>query len=106
MSEQKEEKKAIEKIDLIKWFSELNNTNVPIAGGKGASLGEMFNNKFPVPPGFVITAQSFGTFMAQSGLDEKVNNIIKSVDLEDTGELRKASDEIRALIENKKCMKT
>ena len=45
-------------IDYIKWFSELTNKDVVSAGGKGASLGEMFSNKFPGPPGYVITAQA------------------------------------------------
>ncbi len=89
----------------IKWFSEISNKDVNTAGGKGASLGEMFVHKFPVPPGFVITAQSFGIFMGQGGLKEKVNDIIKSVDMEDTGELQKASKEIRELIEKQEMPK-
>jgi len=85
--------------EYIRWFSELSNKDIAIAGGKGASLGEMFNNKFPVPPGFVITAQSFGMFIEQGGLKEKIKNILEGMDLEKTSELQKASKEIRALIE-------
>ena len=32
----------------IKWFSELGKNDIKIAGGKGANLGEIFNNKFPL----------------------------------------------------------
>src|SRR3989338_11488759 len=63
----------------IKWFSELDNNDVSIAGGKGASLSEMFNNKFPVPPGFVITAQSFDYFLAKVGVKETIQGIIAHV---------------------------
>jgi len=85
----------------IKWFSELSNKDIAIAGGKGASLGEMFNNKFPVPLGFVITAQAFGIFIEQNGLKEKIKNIVESIDFEETKELQDASKEIRGLIEEK-----
>jgi len=43
--------------EFVKWFSELSNKDIQIAGGKGASLAEMYNNGFPVPPGFVIKKQ-------------------------------------------------
>jgi pyruvate, water dikinase len=89
----------------IKWFSELNNKDIAIVGGKGASLGEMFNNKFPVPPGFVVTAQSFGMFIEQEGLKERIKNIVKDIDFENTEELTKASLEIRKLIESQEIPK-
>ncbi len=90
---------SIDNLDSIKWFSELNNKDVQSAGGKGASLGEMFNNKFPVPPGFVITAQAFGKFIKDAGLKEKIHDILNELDVDDTEELTKASKEIRKLIE-------
>ena len=49
----------------VKWFSELSNKNVSIAGGKGASLAEMYNAKVPVPPGFVVTAQAYSYFIKE-----------------------------------------
>tara|TARA_Y100000310_G_scaffold253790_1_gene260744 strand:+ start:6199 stop:9243 length:3045 start_codon:yes stop_codon:yes gene_type:complete len=85
----------------IKWFSDLNNKHISIVGGKGASLGEMFNNKFPVPPGFVITAQAFEYFINQMELRERISEIIQGIDFEDTEGLQKASKEIRGLIEEK-----
>ncbi|MFH1359174.1 MAG: phosphoenolpyruvate synthase, partial [archaeon] len=91
---------GIDSDDYIKWFSELSNKDVQTAGGKGASLGEMFNSKFPVPPGFVITAQSFDYFMTKAGLKEKIYDIIKKVKMEDTEDLTRASKTIRKLIES------
>ncbi len=85
--------------DSIRWFSEISNKDVKTVGGKGASLGEMFNNKFPVPPGFVITAGSFDYFLKNAGLSEEIIEIIKSIEMEDTEDLNKASVEIRRKIE-------
>ncbi len=82
----------------IKWFAELSNKNVDIVGGKGASLGEMYNHKFPVPQGFVATAQSFEYFIGNSGLKERIANIIIGIDMENTSELTEKAKEIREMI--------
>lgn len=84
----------------IRWFSELSNEDVPTAGGKGASLGEMYNAGFPVPPGFAVTAQAFDYFMSQSQVKDKIKSIIETIDMENTDELTRKSKEIRALIES------
>lgn len=42
----------------IKTFNEISNEDVSLVGGKGASLGEMTQVGFPVPPGFVITTEA------------------------------------------------
>jgi len=97
MKNKRDEKESDE---YVKWFSEISNKDVAVAGGKGASLGEMFNNKFPVPPGFVTTAQAFDYFLKKSRLKEKINLIIQSTELENTAELEKASRKIRNLIES------
>ena len=43
----------------VLWFETLRNTDVPIVGGKNASLGEMINAGMPVPPGFAVTAFAY-----------------------------------------------
>lgn len=95
------EKEAGEKsVDFVKWFSELSNKDIAVAGGKGASLSEMYNNKFPIPPGFMITAQAYGYFVQKSGIGPRINEILKATDVDDTKKLNEASKNIRALIEN------
>jgi len=47
------------KQSLVLWFENLRNTDVPIVGGKNASLGEMINAGMPVPPGFAVTAYAY-----------------------------------------------
>jgi pyruvate,water dikinase len=83
----------------VKWFSELSNKDVGIAGGKGASLSEMFNSKFPVPPGFVITAQAFDYYITKNKLKDKIKSVLEDIDMEETADLQKASKKIRQLIE-------
>lgn len=83
---------------FVKWFSELSNKDVLIAGGKGASLAEMYNHKFPIPPGFMVTAQAYQYFIEKCHLDGKIQEIVSKIDVEDTSELTKASKQIRDLI--------
>ena len=84
----------------IKWFSELGKEDVQIAGGKGANLGEMFNNKFPVPPGFVITSEAFSFFI--SDVRNKIKDTIIGIDFENTEELQEKTKQIRELIISQK----
>src|SRR3989344_2135904 len=83
---------------FVKWFSELSSKDVSIAGGKGASLAEMYNHKFPIPPGFMVTAQAYQYFIEKCHLDDKIQEIVSKIDVEDTSELTKASKQIRDLI--------
>ncbi len=85
---------------FIKWFSELSNKDVSIAGGKGASLAEMYNSKFPIPPGFVITAQAYSYFIEKSGIIEKMKEKLAGLDIEETEKLENAAKEIREMIAN------
>ena len=97
-------KSNINSDEYIKWFSELNNNDIKIAGGKGASLGEMFRNKFPVPPGFVVTASAYENFIKK--IKEKIHKIVSELDVENTEELNKFSKEIRKMIEDEKITDT
>ena len=85
---------------FVKWFSELSNKDISIAGGKGASLAEMYNSKFPIPPGFMITAQAYSYFIEKSGLIDKIKEKLYGMDMEDTEKLEQVSSEIRAMISN------
>ncbi len=91
-------KREEEKGDFIKWFSELSNKDIAIAGGKGASLAEMYNHKFPIPPGFMISAQSYAYFIEKAGLKPRIEEVLKGVDKEDTKALEVASKKIKQMI--------
>src|SRR3989344_4350022 len=85
---------------FVAWFSELKYKDVAIAGGKGDSLAEMYNNKFPIPPGIVVTAQAYSYFIENSGIKEKIKIILDELDVNDTDKLNESSKKIRELIES------
>lgn len=84
---------------FVKWFSELSHKDVEIAGGKGASLAEMYNNKFPIPPGFSITAQAYAYFLDKTNIKGAIHTVLDGLDVEDTDALTDASKKIRNIIE-------
>jgi pyruvate, water dikinase len=79
----------------IKWLSELNKNSGNVAGGKGASLAEMYNAGMPVPPAFVVTAQAFAAFIGKAGLKDKIKDIIAKTNVDNTAELEKNARKIR-----------
>src|SRR3989344_4137430 len=89
-----------EKVVCVKWFSELSNKDISIAGGKGASLAEMYNHKFPIPPGFMITAQAYSYFIEHNNLSGRLHAILDRLNVDNTKELNEASVEVRRIIEN------
>lgn len=82
----------------VKKFEDLNKSDIPIAGGKGANLGELTQAGIPVPPGFVVTAQTYEKFMLETGINDKVLSILDEIDINDTKALQAASEEIKAII--------
>jgi pyruvate,water dikinase len=88
------------KADVL-WFETLRNTDVPIVGGKNASLGEMINAGMPVPHGFAVTAHAYEKFINQTGIAKKIYEIINETvtDPNDPKQYYKASKKIRELIE-------
>lgn len=87
-----------EKIDFVKWFSELNKTSGNIAGGKGANLAEIYNLRINVPPGFVITAQAYDYFIERAGIKGEIEKLLGEINYEDTKELDDKTEKIRDLI--------
>ncbi len=86
----------------ILWFNELTKNDVPLVGGKNASLGEMTQAKMPVPPGFAVTAHAYDEFITKTGIAQKIYKIIEETvtDVNDPKQYEEASKKIRALIES------
>ena len=89
---------TLKKEKNIVWLKEIGKNDVPIVGGKGANLGEMFNSGFPVPPAFVITASAFNNFIVETRLKEKIMSIIGKIDMENTTQLEKEAKHIQQMI--------
>lgn len=92
--------------NFILSFDKLSKKDVKIAGGKGASLGEMTQAKLPVPPGFVVLAIAFDSFLNNTpppiGKGQDLNVVIEAelrkVRHDDINSVDKASNVIRDLI--------
>jgi len=61
-------------MEFIRQFKYLGKNDTNLAGGKGASLGEMTKADIPVPSGFVILTSAFNNFLEETGLLVKINN--------------------------------
>ena len=79
-------------------FEDLSKSDIGIAGGKGANLGELTQAGIPVPPGFVVTAQAYEYFMDEAGINGKVMSILEETDINDTKALQAAAEEIKKII--------
>ncbi len=90
---------------FIKFFKEVSKNDVHIAGGKGASLGEMTQAGIPVPPGFVLTAAAFDRFVEETDLDVAIEAELNKVNYKDVNSVDRASNTIRDLIHDERMPK-
>jgi len=84
---------------FIKDFTKINKKSVDIAGGKGASLGEMTKAGLPVPPGFVISAEAFDRFLVETDLIQDLEAQLAKVNYDDVNSVDRYSNVIRDLID-------
>ena len=83
-------------------FENLRNIDVPSVGGKNASLGEMISQLSAkgvrVPTGFATTADAYREFLAQNGLDDKINAELDNLNIDDTQALAICGKKVREWI--------
>ncbi len=84
--------------ELIKNFTQLSKGGAAIAGGKGASLGEMTQAGISVPPGFVILSDAFERFLEETDLNAEIDAALHSVNREEMHTVEHASATIQQLI--------
>jgi len=81
-------------------------SDIGIAGGKNASLGEMINNLddlgIRIPDGFVITVHAYRAFIESSGLENEIRRLVQAIDFDQVESLRRAGLQVRQLIRNSK----
>ena len=87
-------------MDYILNFEILDKTSLPMVGGKNASLGEMIKSGIRVPPGFAVTTDSYLNFITETGIKDKIFEILSHMQPDDMDALNKASAEIQDLINN------
>jgi len=86
----------------IKFFNQIGIKDIPVVGGKNASLGEMYQNLankgIQIPNGIATTSDAYFYFLKESGLDNKIREKINNIDTNNLRKLSKVSQEIRDLI--------
>ena len=85
-------------MELLREFKAINKHDAALAGGKGASLGEMTQAGIPVPPGFVLLASAFERFLAETDLGVEIDSILHGVNHQEIHTVENASERIQSLI--------
>ncbi|CAO96870.1 phosphoenolpyruvate synthase [Erwinia tasmaniensis] len=84
---------------LVLWYDQLGMHDVDRVGGKNASLGEMITNLsslgVSVPNGFATTSAAFNLFLDQSGVNQRIYELLDKTNIDDVDELAKAGKRIR-----------
>jgi len=82
------------------WFNEVGKDDVPTVGGKGANLGEMTRANIPVPPGFIVTAHAYFDFLQRTKITDKIRELLKPLDSNDSKQLQQIAGEVKQVILN------
>ncbi len=91
---------------FILWFNEIGIEDVPLVGGKNASLGEMYQHLSPkgvkVPNGFAITAEAYKHLLKEAGIEAAIREALADLDTSDINNLRERGKKVREIILNAK----
>jgi pyruvate,water dikinase len=89
---------------LILWFDEIGIEDVPLVGGKNASLGEMYQHLtgkgVAVPHGFAITAYAYRYLLKEAGVEAEIRKVLSDLDTEDMANLAERGEKCRNIIRN------
>ncbi len=85
-------------MEILRDFKAIGKEDAALAGGKGASLGEMINAGISVPPGFVILAGAFEKFLEETDLNVEIDSVLHTVNHQEIHTVEEASEKIQALI--------
>ena len=87
---------------FVIFFKDLTIKDVPVVGGKNASLGEMYskltNKGINVPNGFATTADAYFYFLEQAGIKTKIKDVLRGLNTHNVGDLAKRGREVRQTI--------
>ncbi len=94
--------KVMKKKKYILWFREIGIKDVPLVGGKNASLGEMYSKLtrkgVPVPNGFAVTAQAYDYFITTTGVKKEIKTILKGLNTHNIKNLQERGEAVRQAI--------
>ncbi|HAO81214.1 MAG TPA: phosphoenolpyruvate synthase [Candidatus Veblenbacteria bacterium] len=83
-------------------FDKITIKDIPLVGGKGASLGEMYQRLTPrgvkVPPGFAVTAYAYRYLLKKAKLEKEIRKLLKGLNTEDLKDLAVRGQAVRQTI--------
>ncbi len=86
----------------IRWFRDIGIEDIPLVGGKNASLGEMYRALTPqgirIPNGFAVTAEAYRLFLSVGGLSEQIATLLEGLDTRDLAALADRGRRLREAI--------
>ena len=89
-------------LDFVRWFDQISMEDLPLVGGKNASLGEMHralaSQGVRVPYGFATTSSAYRYFFEVRGLDRQIAEILADLDTNDLKNLQERGSRVRQLI--------
>jgi len=89
---------------FIKWFADITIDDVPLVGGKNASLGEMVreldSKGVKVSNGFAVTAEAYRHFIREAGIDKSIRATLADLNTGDMANLSKRGQAVRQVILN------
>ncbi|WP_298157739.1 phosphoenolpyruvate synthase [Ferrovum sp.] len=90
------------KISHIRWFNEIGLDDVPLVGGKNASLGEMYRNLTAegvrVPNGFAVTAEAYAYVLKYNNAWRLLHAALDGLDPDDVRDLQARGEKARAIV--------
>jgi pyruvate,water dikinase len=91
---------------FILWFDDIGIEDVPLVGGKNASLGEMYQHLtgkgVAIPHGFAITAYAYRYLLKKAGVEDEIKQVLADLDIEDMRNLSERGEKCRNIIRNAK----
>src|SRR3974390_2845597 len=85
-----------------RWFRDIRLEDVPLVGGKTASLGELYSALSPqglrVPNGFALTAKAYRDALTQAGAWDELHALLAGVDKRRISDLAKRASKARAIV--------
>ncbi|MFI3157968.1 MAG: phosphoenolpyruvate synthase [Methylococcaceae bacterium] len=91
-----------EQANYIRWFNELTIEDIPLVGGKNASLGEMYRELTPqgiqIPNGFAVTAEAYRYVLDQAQGWEALHQALDDLNPDDVADLAKRALKAREII--------
>ncbi len=87
----------------VKWFDTLTMKDVPLVGGKNASLGQMIGGlkgKITIPNGFAVTSEAYWLFIEHNNFEQPLKQLLAKLKKENVQSLQKTGRAIRALLKS------